>query len=34
MSRLGYATENAEYAQANPRPTLKAFLIHNAGSRH
>lgn len=28
---LGYATEEAEYAQANPRPTLKAFLIGNAG---
>ena len=29
----GYATEEAEYDAAHPRPTLKAFLISNAGQR-
>lgn len=28
---LGYATEKVEYAGAFPRPTLKGFLIANAG---
>lgn len=28
---LGYPTETAEYAEVHPRPTLKAFLIHNKG---
>ncbi len=28
---LGYATEMEEYARDNPRPTLKAFLIEQAG---
>lgn len=28
---LGYATETTEYAEQYPRPTLKAFLIHNKG---
>lgn len=28
---LGYPTEIAEYAEAHPRPTLKAFLIANKG---
>lgn len=28
---LGYPTEIAEYAEQHPRPTLKAFLIANAG---
>lgn len=27
----GYEAETAEYAEANPRPTLKAFLLANAG---
>lgn len=27
----GYATETAEYAELNPRPTLKAFLLANKG---
>lgn len=30
---LGYATEKREYAEAHPRPTLKGFLISNAGMR-
>lgn len=30
---VGYATEEREYADQHPRPTLKAFLIHNAGAR-
>ena len=29
----GYATEVAEFALINPRPTLKDFLIRNAGMR-
>lgn len=28
---LGYATETAEYAETHPRPTLKEFLVSNAG---
>lgn len=28
---IGYATEEAEFAQQHPRPTLKALLISNAG---
>ena len=28
---LGYATEIAEYVILHPRPTLKDFLIRNAG---
>jgi hypothetical protein len=28
---IGYDTETAEYAQHTPRPTLKAFLLANAG---
>lgn len=28
---LGYPTEVSEYAEAHPRPTLKAFLLANAG---
>lgn len=28
---LGYDTELAEYAEAHPRPNLKAFLKHNKG---
>lgn len=28
---IGYATEEAEYAQEHPRPTLKAFMVQNAG---
>lgn len=28
---IGYATEIREYAEANPRPTLKQFLLHNKG---
>lgn len=27
----GYATEMREYAEQNPRPTLKEFLIGNKG---
>lgn len=27
----GHATEIAEYASINPRPTLKSFLLANAG---
>lgn len=30
---IGYETEQAEYATEHPRPTLKAFLIGNAGQR-
>lgn len=28
---IGYATEEAEYQELHPRPTLKAFLLANAG---
>lgn len=28
---IGYATEEAEYAAEHPRPTLKAFMVENAG---
>lgn len=28
---LGYKIETAEYAASVPRPTLKAFLVANAG---
>lgn len=28
---LGYEAEEKEYAAQNPRPTLKGFLISNAG---
>jgi hypothetical protein len=28
---VGYETEIAEYAEANPRPNLKDFLIRNKG---
>jgi len=31
VEALGYQTEVAEYAHNNPRPTLKAFLLANAG---
>lgn len=30
---IGYATEQREYAQEHPRPTLKGFLVGNAGLR-
>lgn len=28
---VGYETEIAEYAEANPRPNLKDFLVRNKG---
>lgn len=28
---LGYGTEMSEFAEQNPRPTLKAFLLANKG---
>lgn len=31
---IGYATEIAEYAEAHPRPTLKAFLVGLAPAWH
>lgn len=31
VAAMGYATEMAEFAELHPRPTLKAFLLANAG---
>lgn len=28
---IGYTTEEREFAMSNPRPTLKEFLLANAG---